>query len=81
MNLVKLFQSHDLKIFFDELNTQIISEKEIFNESSFNKKLKFINSLKINNIHLYEHEFFIETNKFIKKINEDIKKIIFVIMI
>jgi len=74
MNLVKLLQSHDLKIFFDELNTQIINEKDIFNESSFNKKLKFINSLKINNIHLYEHEFFIENNKFIKKINEDIKK-------
>ena len=72
-NLIKLLQSHDLKIFFDELNPQIINEKDIFEDSFFNKNLKFFNSLKNNNIHLYEHEFFINTNKFIKIINEGIK--------
>ena len=30
--------------------------------------------MKINNIHLYEHDFFIKTNKFIKNINEKIIK-------
>ena len=74
INLFKLLQSHDLKILLDELNTHIINEEDIFIDSSFNKKLKFINSLKMNNIHLNEHEFFIKTNLFIKNINEGIKK-------
>ena len=77
INLLKLLQANDLKKFFTGLNILIINEKDIFIDTSFNKKLKLINSLKINNIHLYECEFFIKTNLFIKKMNEDIKKKIF----